>query len=91
MWLRFTKLPTSEGRGPDSELDDKSKDLERSGSLKISVGIELFRRLLARSRDIRFFSFPKLVGIAPSRLAFCAYNSVNLERFPIDVGMRPDT
>ncbi|PUZ75469.1 hypothetical protein GQ55_1G171900 [Panicum hallii var. hallii] len=64
-WLRFLMLPTSEGSCPVSELYDKSKNLERRGSLKISLGIEPFRRLLDRSRAIRFFSFPKLAGIAP--------------------------
>ncbi|KAG2586950.1 hypothetical protein PVAP13_5NG121162 [Panicum virgatum] len=64
--LRFLKLPTSDGRGPDNELCDKSKYIERTGSLKSSLGIEPFRWFLDKSRSVRLFSSPKLDRIAPS-------------------------
>ncbi|KAF0918265.1 hypothetical protein E2562_023347 [Oryza meyeriana var. granulata] len=43
-WLRLIKLPTSEGRGPERELLDRSKYKERDANSKISFGIELLRQ-----------------------------------------------
>jgi hypothetical protein len=40
--------------------------------------------------QLRRIIFPILVGIVPSRFAFCASRINNFERFPIDEGMRPD-
>jgi len=88
--LRFLKLPTSDGRGPDNELWDKSKYIERTGSLKCSLGIEPFRWFLDKSRSVRLFSSSKLDGIAPSKLPLFAYSLVNCDRFPIDEGMIPE-
>jgi hypothetical protein len=67
--LRFFKLPTSEGRDPDSKLYDRSIFDETNSDLKISMGIEPFRQFLDRSSCNRFSIFPKLSGIGPSRLA----------------------
>jgi len=61
--LRFLKLPTSDGRGPDNELCDKSKYIERTGSLKSSLGIEPFRWFLDKSRSVRLFAIE--LGICP--------------------------
>jgi hypothetical protein len=88
--LRFLKLPISEGRGPDSKLYDKLKYLERSGSLKISMGIEPLKRFLFMSMAYRFFSLPMLFGIGPSRLVLNTASAVSFERFPIDGGISPD-
>lgn len=61
-----------------------------TGSLKSSLGIEPFRWFLDKSRSVRLFSFPKLDGIAPSKLQLSAYSLVNCDRFPIDEGMIPE-
>lgn len=47
-------------------------------------------RLLDMSRNERVFSSPMFAGIGPSRLAFRIFRIVNLERFPIEEGKRPD-
>jgi hypothetical protein len=88
--LRFPKLPTSEGRDPDSKLYDKLQ-IRSTGSLKISLGIEPFRRFIDRSRVIKFLSFPTLAGIEPSSLPLYAFNFDSCEIFPKDEGMRPDS
>ena len=77
-------------RGPDNELCDKSKYIERTASLKSSLGIEPFRWFLDKSRSVRLFRFPKLDGITPSKLPLFAYSLVNCDRFPIDEGMVPE-
>jgi hypothetical protein len=86
MLLRFAKLPTSEGRGPVSELYDKSKKLrEKRGSLNISAEMDPLRWFLDKSRI--YILFPMGAGIGPSRLALGASRISSFERFPIDEGI----
>ena len=65
---RFLKLPTSDGIAPVNELSDKSRTLESVGILRIFFGIAPVNLFDPRSRDIKYWQFPRFAGIIPLSL-----------------------